>query len=168
VEVSKADASQEALMQNLMQLYTHDFSEFWAGTSRGDLDAQGRFPAYPLSDYWSKPQWFAGLIWCDGQLAGFGLLNDETHSLLPADRNMAEFFVVRKYRGNGVGRAAAEILLSQQPGAWEIAVARKNTRALKFWRDLVRASPRTSKLEELDLQSAHWNGPVLRFTWSMM
>lgn len=168
MEVTEADSSQSLLIQNLIQLYTHDFSEFWAGSSRGDLDAQGRFEAYPLERYWSRPQWFAGLIWCDSQLAGFGLINDETHSRLPADRNMAEFFVVRKYRGSGVGRAAAKILLSRYPGTWEIAVARQNTRALKFWRDLVRSLPKTTHFEELDVRSAHWNGPILRFDWSIM
>jgi predicted acetyltransferase len=165
IEVREAAPLQEALMQNLMQLYTHDFSEFWAGSERGDLNSLGRFETYPLEGYWSRPGWHAGLIWCDSQLAGFALINDETHSMLPADRNMAEFFVVRKYRGSGVGRAAAEILLSRHPGSWEIAVARKNVRALKFWRDLVRDSPRLSGFEEMDVRSPHWNGPILRFDW---
>src|SRR5579872_6886944 len=91
VEIRAADPSQAPLIQNLMQLYIHDFSEFWAGSARGDLDAEGRFAAYPLAPYWSRPHWFAGLMWCYAQLAGFGCINDETHSQLRANRNMAEF-----------------------------------------------------------------------------
>jgi predicted acetyltransferase len=166
VEVSEAASAHAALIQNLMQLYTHDFSEFWAGTSRGDLDAEGRFAPYPLADYWSRPNWSAGLIWSHGKLAGFGLINDETHSGLPAQRNVAEFFIVRKYRGRGVGQVAAEILFSRHPGSWEVAVARSNTRALQFWRRIIRSSSKSSAVEELDVQNSGWNGPVLRFGWS--
>jgi predicted acetyltransferase len=168
VDVTEAVSAHAPLIQNLVQLYTHDFSEFWAGTSRGDLDSEGRFLAYPLEAYWSRANWWAGLIWRQGKLAGFALINDETHSGLPADRNMAEFFVVRKYRGSGVGRIAAEILFSRHPGSWELAVARKNTGALQFWRKVIRSAPNASAAEELDLRNAHWNGPILRFAWSIM
>ena len=167
MEATEADSKDASLIQNLMQLYTHDFSEFWAGTTRGDLDAAGRFAPYPLDDYWSRPNWSAALIRCQGKLAGFALINDATHTGLPAGRNIAEFFIVRKYRGNGIGRNAAEILFSRHPGSWEVAVARRNTRALQFWRRIIRASPRASGIEELDVQNANWNGPVLRFGWSM-
>ena len=166
VEVTAAVSADAPLIQNLIQLYTHDFSEFWAGTPRGDLDCEGRFPAYPLEGYWSCANFSAGLIWCHHKLAGFALINDETHSGLPADRNMGEFFIVRKYRGSGVARVAAEILFSRHAGVWEVAVARKNTRALRFWSKIIRSSSKASEIEEMDVQNAHWNGPILRFGWS--
>jgi predicted acetyltransferase len=168
VEVTEAGPAHASMIQNLMQLYTHDFSEFWAGTSRGDLNSEGLFPAYPLEDYWSRTNWSAGLIWCESKLAGFTLVNDVSHSGLAAARNMGEFFVVRKYRGSGIGRIAAELLFSRQPGSWELAVARRNTRALQFWRKVVRSSAQASDIEEMDVQSAHWNGPILRFVWGTM
>lgn len=168
VQVTQADPGHALLIQNLVQLYTHDFSEFWAGTSRGELDSDGRFSAYPLEEYWSRANWWAGLIWCDRKLAGFALINDETHSGLPADRNMGEFFIVRKHRGGGVGRVAAEILFSMQAGSWELAVARKNTGALQFWRKVIRSSPNASATEELDVQTSRWNGAILRFDWGIM
>jgi predicted acetyltransferase len=155
------------LIQNLMQLYTHDFSEFWAGTSRGDLNAEGRFDPYPLDDYWSRANWSAALIWCDRALAGFALINDVTHSGMAAHRNMGEFFILRKYRGRGVGRIAAELIFSRHEGLWELAVARKNAPALEFWRKTIRSSPNASSIQELDLQNAHWNGAILRFEWGM-
>jgi predicted acetyltransferase len=166
VEVTQAVAAQAPLIQNLMQLYTHDFSELWSGTARGELDSEGRFAAYPLDDYWSRLNWSAALIRCRGNLAGFALINDETHSGLTAQCNMAEFFIVRKYRGNGVGRAAAEILFSRHTGSWEVAVARRNTRALAFWRKIIGSSAGASGIAEMDLSNSHWNGPILRFRWS--
>ncbi len=165
VSVTVAEAAQATVIRNLTQLYTHDFSEFWRGTSRGDLNAEGLFAAYPLDDYWIRPDWSALLIWYDHALAGFSLVNDQTHSGLAANRNMAEFFILRKYRGQSVGRIAAEIIFSRYPGLWEVAVARKNSRARAFWNKTVRRSANTSNIQELDLQNEHWNGPVLRFEW---
>lgn len=148
-----------------MQLYTHDFSEFWGGSARGDVNAQGLFDAYPLDEYWSLANWAAMLICCDRVLAGFCLVNDKTHSGLAAHWNMAEFFILRKHRGRGVGRFAAEIIFSQRPGSWEVAVARKNAHAREFWRNAIRRSAKCSEFQELDLQDERWNGPVLRFQW---
>jgi predicted acetyltransferase len=167
VSVSNAERAQAPIIQNLMQLYTHDFSEFWGGTSRGDLNAQGLFAAYPLDEYWSEARWAAMLIWCDRLLAGFCLVNDRTHSGLEAQRNMAEFFILRKHRGRGVGRLAAETIFSQQPGLWEVAVARKNAHAREFWRKTLKGSAKCSSFQELDLNDARWNGPIFRFAWGI-
>jgi predicted acetyltransferase len=165
VSVATAERAQAPLIQNLMQLYTHDFSEFWGGTSRGELNAQGRFDAYPLDEYWSLPNWTATLICSDRVLAGFCLVNDRTHSGLMAHRNMAEFFILRKHRGRGVSQIAAEIIFSRHPGSWEVAVARKNARAREFWRRTIPDSAKSSQFSELDLQDERWNGPIFRFVW---
>ena len=66
-----AERDQAPIIHNLLQLYTHDFSEFWGGTARGELNALGLFEAYPLDEYWSKAHWAPMLIWCDRLLAGF-------------------------------------------------------------------------------------------------
>lgn len=166
VTLIQASAQQEPILQNLMQFYTHDFSEFWAGTSRGDLTAEGQFEAYPLADYWRRPAWSAQLIRRDGVLAGFALINDQAHAGALVQSSVAEFFILRKHRGGGLGREAAEMIFSQRPGAWEVAVARKNVRALAFWRRIVRATTRASSVLETDVNDAHWNGWVLRFTWT--
>jgi predicted acetyltransferase len=165
VSVAAAERAQAPLIQNLMQLYTHDFSGFWGGTTRGDVNAQGLFDAYPLDDYWVLPNWTAMLIGCDQVLAGFCLVNDRTHSGLMAHRNMAEFFVLRKHRGRGVGQIAAETIFSRHPGIWEVAVARKNVRAQEFWPRTIKGSAKSSQFQELDLQDERGNGPIFRFEW---
>ncbi len=166
VTVVDAERGQAPVIQNLVQLYTHDFSEFWSGTPRGELNAHGLFETYPLDEYWSREDWAAMLIWCNGALAGFCLVNDKSHSGLKVHRNMAEFFIVRKHRGQGVGRLAADIIFSRKPGLWEVAVARNNARAREFWRNTLKGSAQCSQLHELDLQDERWNGPVFRFSWS--
>jgi predicted acetyltransferase len=164
VILTPALRAQGPIIQNLVQLYTHDFSEFWAGTPKGDLRPDGRFDPYPLEDYWTQRGWSAALIFSDGVLAGFVLINDRAHSGLPVDHNIGEFFVLRKHRGQGVGRRAAQSIFTQQPGRWEIAVARKNVRARDFWRKAIDA-PQAANVQELDVATDMWNGPVFRFEW---
>jgi predicted acetyltransferase len=165
VTVTDALPAQAQVIQNLVQLYTHDFSEFWAGTARGDLHPDGRFDAYPLENYWTLPNWSPLLIWNNRALAGFSLINDRTHSGRPANRNVGEFFIVRKYRGRGVGRSAIRQIFSRYPGSWELAVARRNIAARDFWRKTIQGSAEVSGLQEYDSNDERWNGPIFRFEW---
>ncbi len=163
LRLARASSADAATLQNLLQLYTHDFSEFWAGTAAGDLGPDGRFEDYPLEAYWRTPGWRAWLFEADGALAGFALVNDQANSRQLADHSMAEFFVARKYRRLGLGRLAAHRLFGDAPGQWEVAVIRKNLTAQGFWRRTVAECPAAREVTELDLDDAHWNGPVLRF-----
>jgi predicted acetyltransferase len=164
VEIAVAEAHERAVLANLMQLYIHDFSEFWHDRTDGELGADGRFADYPFLDaYWGEPGRIPLLFRVGGRPAGFALLNDISHSGRPVDYNMAEFFVVRKHRRGGVGTAAARTVFSLYPGQWEAAVARRNLAALPFWRKAASGHPSVSDLEEFDLADHSWNGPILRF-----
>jgi predicted acetyltransferase len=163
VEISRASAAERSTLRNLMQLYVHDFSEFWAGTPDGDLHPDGRFGDYDLAPYWSEAYHFPLLVRASGQLVGFALVDDQGHSGQPTDWNVAEFFIARKYRRSGVGTAAAHGLFDRYPGRWEAAVARKNTGALPFWRGAVARHPRVSEVQEDDVTSPAWNGQIIRF-----
>jgi predicted acetyltransferase len=163
VEVSVATPDQRAAIENMFQLYTHDFSENWAGTARGELSADGRFAPYPLDAYWREPARVPLLLRVGAQLAGFALVNEVSHAGFRIDRSMAEFFVVRKHRRGGVGTAAAQAIFAQYPGAWEVAVARRNTAALPFWRQAIARHPLAQDIQEEDVVSETWDGPIIRF-----
>lgn len=164
VDIAVARADERELIANLFQLYTHDFSEFWAGRPDGELQDDGRFADYPyLADYWVEPDRIPLIFRIADRPVGFALVNSHSHSGLPLDRNVAEFFVVRKHRRGGTGAAAARAVFSRYPGVWEAAVVRKNTGALAFWRKAIAGHPTVSDIEERDYQTANWAGPILRF-----
>jgi predicted acetyltransferase len=163
VDVTVASFQQKSVLENLFQLYVHDFSEHWAGMPDGELGDDGRFEAYPLGSYWTEADRVALLLKVDGRPAGFALLNRVSPTGRVVDRNMAEFFIVRKHRRGGVGTAAAGAILARYGGVWEIAVARRNLAALSFWRRIVGSQPLIGDLEEIDQRTALWNGPVFRF-----
>ncbi len=164
VEVRAAALEEKAALANLFQLYVHDFSELWSGTDDGELDDDGRFAPYPFLDvYWGDASRIPLLARIDGRLAGFALINAISHSGLAVDRNVAEFFIVRKHRRNGAGTAVAQRVFQLYPGLWEAAVARRNTGALAFWRKAVGGCPGLTEAQELDRRTKEWDGPILRF-----
>ena len=161
IEIQVAQAHQNFTFENLMQLYVHDFSEQWADQTRGEVDENGLFEAYPLEPYWRDDgEHIPLLLWHGECIVGFALLDKHSHAGHTVDRNMAEFFILRKHRRGGVGLAAARAIFRRYPGVWEAAVARRNVGALHFWR---KVAADYAGIEETDIVSDDWNGPVLRF-----
>lgn len=160
LEITVAETHERVAIENLMQLYVHDFSEQWADQDRGEVGPDGLFEPYPLDPYWSDPDHIPLLVRRGGHLAGFALLDTHSHAGRAVDHNVAEFFILRKHRRGGVGLAAAQAIFARYPGVWEAAIARRNVGALHFWR---KAAAPYAEVEETDIVSDDWNGPVIRF-----
>jgi predicted acetyltransferase len=124
VEVRAATVQNQSVVRHLLELYAHDFSEL----TGADVDEDGVFGYDRLDAYWTEPERHPFLIRVDGCIAGFALVR----SGLPHD--MAEFFVLRKYRRGGVGGEAARAVFGMFPGDWQVRQIRTNEAAIKFWR----------------------------------
>src|SRR5436189_5639791 len=117
IALSQATREQRTALENLMQLYAYDWSELIA-LEVGD---DGRFVPLPLEAYWQDDWRHPFVLRVDGQLAGFVLI--EARSRLTGAAgvfDMAEFFVMRRYRSRGVGLAAARSAFDRFQGTWEI------------------------------------------------
>lgn len=75
----------------------------------------------------------------DGQIAGFALVRELQEEGEPRVCSIAEFFIVRKYRGNGIGRTVAVEIFRSFPGKWHVAQARNNIPAQAFWKKVISA-----------------------------
>jgi predicted acetyltransferase len=128
IELHAAQRDELETIENLMQFYTYDFSE-WLPLK---LSEHGFFSLRPLSDYWQKPATRPFLIRVDGELAGFVTVDDNTH-LPGADYNIGYLFVSRRFRGQGVARFVVSTLLSRFPGQWQIFHIEANLPARLFW-----------------------------------
>jgi predicted acetyltransferase len=134
VTLHPGQPSQRAALEALAQLYIHDFTSFIAPENQIDVDEDGRFAdEMKLEDYWTRPGHSVWFIRAHGKLAGFALLNASTRSGQLADFNMAQYFVLRRYRGQDVAAQAVEQILNRHPGQWEIPIMERNTPALRFW-----------------------------------
>ncbi len=120
-ELIPAVLDQQPVIANLLELYAHDFSEFFDI----ELGEDGRYGYPHLPLYWTEDGRYPFLIKVDGSLAGFALVK--------SGWDMAEFFIVRRYRRHGLGTLAAHEIWRTFPGAWEVRVMESNVAAREFW-----------------------------------
>jgi predicted acetyltransferase len=133
----RAQPHDRPLLENLLELYIHDLSEVFS-IQIGD---DGRFGYPHLSTYWSEPdKRFAYVIRAGSAIAGFAFAKiGSPLGSEPDDLDVAEFFVLRNLRRNGVGRAAAFLLWDKLPGHWVVRVSEGNRGGLAFWSEAVAA-----------------------------
>ena len=135
-------------MGRLLQLYLYDFSEFGGG----DVGADGRF-AYPyFENYWTEPERHPFLFGVGDAAAGFAFVRAPV--LAGAPHDMAEFFILRRYRRRDVGRVAATSVFEMFPGEWQVRQMRSNVSATAFWKATI-----PYPFEE----SSNDDGPLQRF-----
>jgi predicted acetyltransferase len=157
IDVSQASIDDKPLIQRMMELYQYDFTEF----EDTDLDSHGCF-GYPwLDHYWSEEGRYPFIVRVDGKLAGFVLVNRKTY--LPANEwGISEFFIMRKYRGRGVGRAVAFSIFDRFRGKWEVREVECNAPSLRFWRSVI-AEYTGGKYAEINWTGESSKGPIQCF-----
>jgi len=161
VSLEPAKESDAPLLANLLELYIHDLSPFFA---RVELGADGRFGYEKLPLYFSEPtRRFAYLIRHDARVVGFALATrDSPVDADPEVLDLAEFFVARAHRRRGIGARAALLLWRALPGRWTVRVAQANVGALEFWRAAV-AEFSQGTAEEETQRGAAGDWQIFRF-----
>ena len=136
IELILAAPEQESILANVLELYVHDFSEFY----HLDLGADGRFGYQNLPLYWSEPDRYAFLVKMNGKLAGLALVKKESEVTgSESVWGVGEFFIVRGYRRQGIGMKVAHKLWNKFPGPWQVRVMQSNQMALHFWQHAIAA-----------------------------
>ncbi|WP_213939418.1 GNAT family N-acetyltransferase [Pseudomonas sp. dw_612] len=134
IELHAAHRDELETIENLMQFYVYDFSE-WLPLKLGE---QGLFNIQPKPGYWQQPATRPFLIRVDGELAGFVTVDDDIH-VADAEFNIGYFFVSRRFRGQGVAKFVVSALLSRLPGQWQIFHIDANQPARLFWAHVIPA-----------------------------
>ena len=117
-------------LRNLLEKYDYEFSQY----DHRDVDSLGLFGYFYLDHYWVESNRWAYFIVVDEKLAGFVMVNtypevkDQT-----CDFQIAEFFILHKYRKRGVGFTAFSEVLKRHQGRWQLKVHPKNVAADSFW-----------------------------------
>ena len=127
VTVEPVAFGDKAVLRRLMQLYLHDMSEF----TGDDVDAHGEFPYRYFDQYWAPDageERYPLFIRTDGSLAGFALVRRAGD-----EWQMAEFFVMRRFRRSGIGGEAAVMVFRRFAGPWFVHQLERNLPAQAFW-----------------------------------
>jgi predicted acetyltransferase len=154
VELVQAGPEYQRSLENLLELYIHDFSEFVPV----DVSEDARFGYPDLPLYWSESRRRPFLARIESKLAGFALVTRGPGLCGNSDVwDMAEFFVLRRYRHRGVGVELAEKIWYLCPGAWQIRVRSNNLPARSFWDSAIaKFTKGPVSSQELEIEEVAW------------
>jgi ribosomal-protein-alanine N-acetyltransferase len=131
IEVLEARENDIPIIDNLARFYVYDLSEYmgWSCPENGlfGCDDWG---------FWSNQRNHFFVVRVDGELAGFAVI-EELGEDRDADYDVAQFFVLRKFRRKGVGRYVAHTLFDRFRGSWTVRELVDNPPAQKFWRKVI-------------------------------
>ena len=160
IDLAPTTADDAPRLQRLFQLYAYDFSEMI------DLDVgeDGAFHGSdPFAGCWEGEGRHAYLSRVDGRIAGFAILSEKSRITGdPKVMDVAEFFVMRKYRRHGVGGACAARAFDLFPRRWEVRERATNPAAIAVWRKAIHAYT-GGLFEETTYDDERWRGPVQSF-----
>lgn len=160
ISIEEVPFAQKFILRHLMELYQYDFSEI----SEDDISEQGLFGYKYLDHYWTEERRTPYLIRINSKIAGFAFVNGHLVHLREKNaRSLAEFFVLRKYRRQGIGTEVAQRVFSTHAGPWEVTVNDFNKAALAFWRSAI-SNYTGGQYQEKFLDNSNWKGFVFSFS----
>ena len=159
LRIIDAKESQKEILQRLLELYQYDLSI----VTDDDVNPSGLYGYSYLDCYWLEAKRYPYLFLVRESLAGFALVNKV--NWLPENKgahSMAEFFVLKKYRRQGLGAAAAQCIINRFRGKWEIRILRENQSAIQFWSQVINDLTSGQFVERIP-DPQLWRGPVFSF-----
>ncbi|KDN98781.1 GNAT family N-acetyltransferase [Pseudomonas donghuensis] len=147
VELLQTGPEQAELIRNLYQFYAYESSDW----EQEDVEVDGRFYVHDehLQRYWQEPQWSANLILVDGYIAGFLLIERSELPGLDA-LELADLFILKRYRRKGIASALASQVLASGQNQWLVRYYDQDETAQAFWRIVLDNLPRPVRSIELD------------------
>ncbi len=139
-------------LQNMGRFYTYDLSEYEAGWQ---MPENGLYECIDFKKYWQTDDAFPFLIRYKGELAGFVIV-DKKGSDKNIDFNMAQFYIIRKFQGKGLGKFVAYHCFNTFKGVWEVMVKPHNKGAYQFWKKTITAYSNNTAIE-YTRQVKHFN-----------
>ena len=134
---ARRSATDREWLTRVYPFYLHDLSEFDEGYY--SLDERGVWTPDHLPSWLEEDGDHPLVVAEAGRRVGFALVNQapSRHVGSGMDFRMAEFFVLRRERGCGIGRRAVFALFDRFRGKWEISELPRNTTAIRFWRRVI-------------------------------
>lgn len=147
VELIQTGPEHIELIRNLYQFYAYESSDW----EQEDVEADGRFYIHDehLARYWQEPQWSANLILVEGYIAGF-LLVERSEVVGIEAQELADLFILKRYRRKGIGAALATQVLMSGEGDWLVRFYDQDETSQGFWRSVLDHLPRPVQAIELE------------------
>lgn len=150
IQVIPATVEQKPIIAQLYELYTYEMTDL----ADFDIGDNGYYGYADLPHYWIDSNRFPYLVYVNKKLAGFVLVQQGS----PVDSDpdvwdIAEFFIMRKFRRKGIGQFVAQQIWEKFAGPWQVRVWDNNKSAHSFWDGIIkRYSKNTAMLTKISYQ----------------
>lgn len=159
IEIVKATVGQLPILANLLELMAYEHSEQW----KFDIGDNGFYGYEDLPLFWTDPNRHPYLIYVNDKIAGLVMV--QKGSPISDDKeiwDMAELFIMKKYKKQGIGTAVTQKIWSQFKGRWQIRVLVENEIASAFWLQAIKkfsSKPPAHTIKHIQAEgwSADWN-----------
>lgn len=154
IQIIEVQEDQKSILRQLIELYEYDFSEF----NGRDVNALGRYEYTYLDHYWTDEGRHPYFVLVDGAYGGFVLVNSHCYLQKSGQsKSIAEFFVMRKYRKQGVGNAVAAQVFDKFRGEWEVLQHGANLPSQAFWEKVISGYTK-GEYELMAVETESWIG----------
>jgi len=137
--ITKAEQNDKHILRHVMTLYLHDLSEF---NSDLEINQRNGLFEFDVLDWFFEKEGLTPFFirMDDDKTIGFILLQSGPFSNPEfADYVLNSFFIMKKYRRQGLGRAACKVFFEQLPGRYAISQIKTNTPAIEFWKNVYKS-----------------------------
>lgn len=161
IEIVRANEQHRGLLRRLYELYIHDFSPM----TQADIGDDGWWTADDFLYPWPDDELQIFLVRVHERWAGFAWVARGSYVDPLTDDHylMDEFFILRKFRRQGLGEQAAVRLFNRFEGVWEVGEIPANVEAQAFWR-MVIGRYTDHHFREVMVNNERWQGPVQVFS----
>jgi len=154
IEVIRVEEDQKSVLRQLIELYEYDFSEF----NGRDVNNCGLYDYKYLDHYWTESGRDPFFVMVNNRYAGFVLVGNHCYLHEAAQaRTIAEFFIMRKYRRNGVGKEVAGRIFDMFKGNWEVLQHGDNEPSKLFWKRVIEEYT-GGRFKLLNVKTEKWEG----------
>ncbi|MBA3660946.1 MAG: GNAT family N-acetyltransferase [Gammaproteobacteria bacterium] len=155
IELIPATLADYSVIQNMGRFYVYDMSEYMGYEAGWEIPEDGLFECIDFKKYWQDEKSFPFIVRYKNEIAGFVIV-DKKGSRVDIDFNMAQFFILRKFKHKGLGRYVAQQAFKKFPGTWEVMVMPGNEGAYRFWRSTIKNFTQ-NHFTEYTCNIAHFN-----------
>ena len=130
LELRKANPEDFPALQQMLELYQYNISDIYLQNT----DAEAKY-GYNLDRHRQDQRFHAHVALEGSQYIGFALVAPAIVTRKEGSW-LEQFFILKRYRRSGAGRALALHVFQTYPGLWEVGQMPANHAAQAFWRQV--------------------------------
>ena len=129
ISIVPVKIGEKEILRNLLEKYDYEFSQY----DNRDVNDLGLYGYDYLDYYWTEENRFPFFVKVNGKLAGFIMVNDYLESKINTNYTLSEFFIMYKYRRQGIGKYVVNNIFNKFKGKWQLKFHPKNEVSRNFW-----------------------------------